>query len=82
MKDNEIVGIARLLGDAALFYYINGVWAYYKDKYRTIIVVTGDVPKSKRFYEKNGFILSHKIKNFLQTITTTPCLKMVYSLLI
>ena len=24
--DNEIVGIARLLGDAAIFYYINDVW--------------------------------------------------------
>jgi len=40
------------------------VFTYYKDKYRTILVGTGDVPKSKRFYEKNGFVLSHKIKNF------------------
>jgi len=43
---------------------IEYVFKYYKDTYRTIIVGTGDVPKSKRFYEKNGFILSHKIENF------------------
>jgi len=43
---------------------IQYVFSYNKDKYKTIIVGTGDVPKSKRFYEKNGFVLSHKIKNF------------------
>jgi len=43
---------------------IQYVFSYYKDKYITIIVGTGDVPKSKRFYEKNGFVLSHKIENF------------------
>jgi len=43
---------------------IQYVFVYYKDKYKTIIVGTGDVPKSKRFYEKNGFVLSHKIENF------------------
>lgn len=26
LKDNEIVGIARLIGDAAIFWYINDVW--------------------------------------------------------
>ncbi len=26
IKNNEIVGIARLLGDAAIFFYINDVW--------------------------------------------------------
>ncbi len=26
VKDNEIIGIARLIGDAAIFYYINDVW--------------------------------------------------------
>ena len=43
---------------------IQYVSAYYKDKYKTIIVGTGDVPKSKRFYENNDFVLSHKIENF------------------
>lgn len=26
LKDNKIIGIARLLGDAAIFWYINDVW--------------------------------------------------------
>lgn len=26
VKDNQIVGIARLLGDAAMYWYINDVW--------------------------------------------------------
>jgi GNAT superfamily N-acetyltransferase len=36
----------------------------YRDKYKTMIVGTGDVPSSKYFYEKNGFSLSHRIYNF------------------
>ena len=37
---------------------------FYKDECNTMIVGTGDVPSAKRFYEKNGFTLSHKIGNF------------------
>jgi len=37
---------------------------FYKDKYKSMIVGTGDVPKGLRFYEKNGFSISHRIKNF------------------
>ena len=37
---------------------------FYKDTYKTMIVGTGDVPKSKNFYEKNGFSISHRIHNF------------------
>ena len=37
---------------------------FYKDKYKTMIVGTGDVPASRRFYKKNGFSTSHRIKNF------------------
>lgn len=36
----------------------------YKDKYKTMIVGTGDVPYAIRFYEKNGFTVSHRIANF------------------
>ena len=43
---------------------IQYISAYYENKYKTIIVGTGDTPKSKRFYERNGFTLSHKIENF------------------
>ena len=37
---------------------------FYKGKYKTMTVGTGDVPKSIRFYEKNGFTISHRIENF------------------
>jgi len=37
---------------------------FYRDKYKTMIVGTGNVPKSLRFYERNGFHVSHKIDNF------------------
>ena len=53
---------------------------YYKDKYKTMIVGTGDIPKSLKFYEKNGFVISNRIENFLQTTMTTLCLKMGCSL--
>ena len=36
----------------------------YKDKYKTMIVGTGDVPKSIRFYERNGFCLYRRIHKF------------------
>lgn len=37
---------------------------FYKDKYKTMIVGTGDLPFILHFYEKNGFCLSHRIHNF------------------
>ena len=43
---------------------IQYIGAFYKDRYRLMLVGTGDVPKSIRFYEKNGFALSHRIHNF------------------
>ena len=43
---------------------IQHISAFYKDKYKTMIVGTGDVPISIRFYEKNGFSISHRIHNF------------------
>jgi len=43
---------------------IQYISAFYKDKYSTMIVGTGDVPKSLRFYEKNGFSISHRLENF------------------
>ena len=38
--------------------------AFYRDTYKSMLVGTGDVPSSRRFYEKNGFALSHRIPNF------------------
>ena len=43
---------------------IQYIGAFYKDQYKAMIVGTGDVPKSIRFYEKNGFSISHRIHNF------------------
>ena len=43
---------------------IQYISAFYKDKYNTMIVGTGDVHSSKRFYEKNGFCISHRVRNF------------------
>ncbi len=43
---------------------IRYVLDYYKDKYKTILVGTGDIPKILSFYERCGFERSHVIKNF------------------
>ncbi len=43
---------------------LNHIFSYYKGKYRTMLVGTGDVPWALRFYQKNGFELSHRVKNF------------------
>jgi ribosomal protein S18 acetylase RimI-like enzyme len=43
---------------------IRHITAFYKDKYKTMIVGTGDVPKSIRFYERNGFYIYDRIRNF------------------
>ena len=43
---------------------IQYISSYYKDKYRTMLVGTGDVPSTLRFYENNGFTLSHRIPDF------------------
>lgn len=43
---------------------INFLFEHYKDKYSTMLVGTGDVPKAIEFYKKCGFEESHRIKNF------------------
>ena len=43
---------------------IQYISAYYKDKYKTMLVGTGDNPSIIRFYENNGFHLSHRLHNF------------------
>jgi GNAT superfamily N-acetyltransferase len=40
------------------------IFTHYKGKYSTMLVGTGDSPWIIRFYQKNGFSISHKIKNF------------------
>lgn len=38
--------------------------AFYKDTCKTMLVGTGDFPPTLRFYEKNGFVFSHRLPNF------------------
>lgn len=43
---------------------INFVSDYYKGRYITMLVGTGETPAILSFYENCGFELSHRIKNF------------------
>ena len=43
---------------------LDHIFTYYKDKYEIMLVGTGDVPWTIRFYQKNGFMVSHRIKGF------------------
>lgn len=43
---------------------INYVCEYYKGRCKTMLVGTGDSPKIILFYQRCGFIESHRIKNF------------------
>jgi len=45
-------------------YLINYLLEYYKDKCKTFLVGTGDVPRAIRFYESCGFKVAHRIENF------------------
>jgi GNAT superfamily N-acetyltransferase len=43
---------------------LNHILSYYKGKYTTMLVGTGDIPWIIQFYQKNGFRISHRVKNF------------------
>ena len=43
---------------------LSHIFSHYKGKYTTMLVGTGDIPWIIQFYEKNGFRISHRIKNF------------------
>lgn len=45
------------------------------EKYKTMYVGTGDVPKAIRFYEKCGFRKSHTIKYFFQDNYAAPMIE-------
>ncbi|WP_343209861.1 GNAT family N-acetyltransferase [Anaerolentibacter hominis] len=40
------------------------IFSYYRGRYATMSVGTGDVPWILRFYQKNGFRISHRLPNF------------------
>lgn len=43
---------------------LDHIFSYYKDKCATMLVGTGDVPWILQFYQKSGFKVSHRIRNF------------------
>ncbi len=51
---------------------LNYIFDYYKDQFITMFVGTGDVPGILSFYEKNGFIIAYKIKNFFKDNYDSP----------
>lgn len=40
------------------------IFAHYAGKYNFMLVGTGDAPRALRFYQNNGFAISHRVKNF------------------
>lgn len=43
---------------------IQYIFSYYKGKYKTMTVGTGDSPWILKFYQTNGFEISHRVENF------------------
>ncbi|MDH6313480.1 ribosomal protein S18 acetylase RimI-like enzyme [Parabacteroides sp. PFB2-10] len=43
---------------------ISHISKHYKNRYRTMLVGTGETPSALSFYQQCGFELSHRIKNF------------------
>lgn len=43
---------------------LSHISSHYKGKYTTMLVGTGDIPWIMQFYQKNGFTISHRVKNF------------------
>lgn len=43
---------------------ISYLFEYYKNKGTTLIVGTGNIPHTILFYQKCGFVISHRIENF------------------
>lgn len=43
---------------------VSHIYSYYKDKGKTMLVGTGDIPWILSFYERCGFVFSHRIENY------------------
>ena len=43
---------------------LHHIFSHYKGRYKTMLVGTGDCPWILQFYEKNGFKISHRVKDF------------------
>ena len=46
-------------------YLVHYVCDYYKENGTVMVVGTGDVPASVRFYERSGFVFSHRVENYI-----------------
>jgi len=44
--------------------FLQHIFSHYKGKYTTMLVGTGDIPWILQFYQKKGFRISHRIKDF------------------
>ncbi|MCL1912328.1 MAG: GNAT family N-acetyltransferase [Eubacteriaceae bacterium] len=51
---------------------LNHIFSHFKNDYSTMLVGTGDIPWIIQFYQKHGFIISHRIKNFFTENYDTP----------
>lgn len=43
---------------------VRHIFGYYKDRGTTMLVGTGDVPWIISFYERCGFVVSHRVENY------------------
>lgn len=43
---------------------VRHIFSYYKDKGTTMLVGTGDIPWIISFYERCGFVFSHRLENY------------------
>lgn len=43
---------------------LSHIFSHYKGKYTTMLVGTGDISWILQFYQKNGFRISHRVKDF------------------
>ena len=69
-EDNETYEIKNLVtyekyhGNGYGTYMLKYIIEEYKNKCKKLLLGTGDISKILSYYEKFGFIYSHKIKNF------------------
>ena len=55
---------ARYQGQGYATRLLEHVFRHYSGKYETILAGTGEEPRTLAFYERHGFIFSHRLKNF------------------